>query len=133
MSNLARANLLVLGLLVLHTVDHAAWQETRDLPGSSSFVGAAGFALTATSSFLALQRSPTAPEVSVAVGTLTLIGVAAIHLLPNWWGWVSDPYWDFDATFVNWLSVIALLGSAAYLIAIGLRYQRYGHVRPYYP
>ncbi|MEJ7876383.1 MAG: hypothetical protein WKF62_06955, partial [Solirubrobacterales bacterium] len=54
----------------------------------------------------------------------------AIHILPSWWGWVSDPYWDLDAGFVNWLSLVALLASALYLTAIGLRDQRSGHVTP---
>ena len=120
------------GLLFLHTVDHAVGQDTRALPGSSSLVGAAGFAITAGSAWLALQRSPIAPEVSAAVGALTVAGVLAIHVFPSWWGWVSDPYWDFDASFLTWLSLIALLASALYLTAIGLRYQRYRHVKPYY-
>ena len=132
MSNLAKANLLVLGLLVLHTIDHAAVQPARDLPGSSSLVGAIGFALTAGSAWLALRRSPLAPEVSAVVGALTAVGIVAIHLLPEWWTWVSDPYWDFDASFVSWLSLIALLASSIYLTALGLRYQRYRHVKPQY-
>jgi len=131
-SSLSKANLIVFGLLFLHTVDHAVGQDTRALPGSSSLVGAAGFAITAGSAWLALQRSPIAPEVSAAVGALTVAGVLAIHVLPSWWGWVSDPYWDFDANFLSWLSLIALLTSAIYLTAIGLRYQRYRHVKPYY-
>lgn len=132
MSNLTKANLLVLGLLVLHTIDHAASQPARDLPGSSSLVGAIGFGLTAGSTWLALQRSPLAPEVSAVVGALTATGIIVIHLLPSWWTWVSDPYWDFDASFVSWLSLIALLGASLYLTVLGVRYQRYRHVKPYY-
>ena len=132
MSSPSKANLIVLSLLVVHTVDHAAGQEARALPGSSSLVGVAGFAIIAGSAWLALNRSSIAPEVSAAVGALTVAGIVAIHILPSWWGWVSDPYWDFDAGFLNWLSLIALLASALYLTAIGLRYQRYRHVRPHY-
>jgi hypothetical protein len=132
LSTLTKANLIVLGLLVLHTIDHAAVQDARQLPGSSSLVGAIGFALTAGSTWLALQRSPLAPEVSAVVGALTSVGIIAVHLIPSWWTWVSDPYWDFDAGFVSWLSLIALLASSLYLTALGLRYQRYRHVKPYY-
>lgn len=132
LSSLTKANLLVLGLLVLHTVDHAVAQESRALPGSSSLVGVTGFAITAVSSWLAIQRSPIAPEASTVVGFLTVAGVVGVHILPSWWTWVSDPYWDFSATFVNWLSLIALVGSAVYLTAVGLRYQRLRHVKPYY-
>ena len=132
LSSLTKANLLVLSLLVVHTVDHAVAQESRTLPGSSSLVAVAGFAIIAASSWLAIQRSSIAPETSVVVGSLTVAGVVGIHVLPSWWPWVADPYWDFSATFVNWLSLIALVGSAVYLTAIGLRYQRYRHVKPYY-
>jgi hypothetical protein len=132
LSPLVKANLLVLGLLVLHTVDHAVGQPSRELPGSSSLVGAIGFALIAGSSWLALQRSPRAPEASALVGMLTAGGIIAVHLLPSWWGWVSDPYWDFDASFLSWLSLIALLASSLYLAAIGLRDQRLRPVKPSY-
>ncbi len=132
MSTLAKANLLVLALLVIHTIDHAVAQESRALPGSSNLVGVAGFVLTAASSWLALHRSTIAPEVSAVVGALTTIGVVTIHLVPSWWGWVSDPFWDFDASFLNWLGLIALLASAVYLTVVGLRRERYRHVEPHY-
>lgn len=132
LSNLTKANLLVLGLLVVHTIDHGAGQPARDLPGSANLAGAVGFALIAGSTWLALQRSPLAPEVSAVVGLLTATGIVVIHLMPSWWTWVSDPYWDFDASFASWLSLIALLAAAVYLAALGMRYQRYRHVKPYY-
>ncbi|MDQ3758861.1 MAG: hypothetical protein M3331_02805 [Actinomycetota bacterium] len=128
MSTLAKANLLVLGLLVLHTVDHAIGQPSRALPGSSSLVGVAGFTITAASAWLALNRSPIAPQASAVVGALTAMGVIAVHLLPTWWTWVSDPYWGFDASFVSWLSLLTLLASAACLTAMGRRYE--GKYRP---
>lgn len=131
MSALAKANLVLLGLLVLHTVDHAVGQPARDLPGSSSLVGAIGFALVAGSAWVALQRSPRAPEAAAMVGALTTAGVVAIHLVPAWWEWVSDPYWDFEASFLSWLSLIALIASALYLTALGLRNLRYPHPKPH--
>ena len=132
LSSLTKANLLVLALLIFHTIDHATGQPTRDLPGSSSLVGALGFAITAGSTWLAIQRSPLAPEVSAAVGALTAFGIIVVHLAPSWWTWVSDPYWDFEASFLSWLSLIALFASALYLTAVGVRYQRFRHVEPYY-
>jgi hypothetical protein len=132
LSSLTRANLLLLGLLFVHTLDHGVGQTARELPGSSSLVGAAGFALTAGSTWIALRRMPIAPEVSTAVGAITAVGVAAVHLMPNWWGWVSDPYWSFDPGFASWLSLLALLAGAVYLTALGMRYGRYRHVRSAY-
>lgn len=131
-SSLTKVNLAVLGLLVLHTVDHAVGQPARDMPGSTSLVGVLGFVILATSTLLALRRSPLAPEVSAVVGATTAAGLIAVHFLPNWWGWVSDPYWDFDASFLSWLSLIVLFGASLYLAAIGLRDQRAQHVRPQY-
>lgn len=132
LSSLTKVNLAVLALLVVHTVDHGLGQPARDLPGSTSLVGLLGFVILATSALLALKRSPLAPEASAAAGATTGAGLVAVHLLPNWWGWVSDPYWDFEASFVSWLSLIVLFGAAVYLTTTGLRYQRYRHVRPYY-
>lgn len=113
------ANLAVLALLVLHTVDHAIDQPARGLPGSSSLVGIAGFIIVSGSCLLALRRSPHAPLVSALVGAATAVGVIAVHLLPSWWDWVSDPFWAFDPGAVSWLSLLALLAAALYLAAAG--------------
>ena len=122
----------MLGLLVLHTVDHAVGQPARELPGSSSIVGAIGFTIVAVSALLSLRRSSLAPDAAALTGVLTATGLVAVHLLPSWWTWVSDPYWDFDMGFVSWLSLIALLVSSVYLTAVGLRdQQRLRHVKPY--
>ncbi len=50
---------------------------------------------------------------------MTAIGVVAIHLLPYWWGFVSDPFWDFHANALSWLIVLATLGAALAVAAIG--------------
>jgi hypothetical protein len=93
-------------------------------------VGAIGFVMVAGSAWLAIHRSPHAPQVSAAVGLLTAAGIVAIHLLPSWWAWVSDPYWDFDVSFASWVSLIALLASSLLLAALGLRSERSGRARP---
>lgn len=125
MPSLRKANLTLLALLVIHTVDHATGQEPRDLPGSSSLVGALGFAIVGASAWIAIQRSHLAAAVSLAVGALTAAGVFMIHLVPSWWGWLSDPYWDFDASAASWISLLALLAGALYLAYAGYRRVRY--------
>lgn len=132
MSPLSKANLAVLALLVIHTLDHGLNQPTRTLPGSTDIVGAAGFALLAAACVLALQRSPAAPAFTAGAGALTAFGVVVVHLLPNWWSWVSDPYWDFNANLLSWLSLIVLLGGSVYMCTSGLRYMRRRDVRPIY-
>jgi hypothetical protein len=120
-SRLLRANLLVLALLVAHVLDHSLNQPSRDLPASSGFVGIAGFLLVAASTQLAVRRNRHAAVAAAAAGTLTAIGVIAVHLLPRWWGFVSDPFWDFDANALSWVILIALLGAALLLAAEGFR------------
>ncbi len=128
MPSLRSANLALLALLVIHTLDHAVAQDPRELPGSSSLVGALGFAITGASAFLAVQRSWLAPAVSLAVGVMTTVGVFAIHLMPSWSSWISDSYWDFDASAGSWVSLLALLAAALYLTYAGYRHVRHARL-----
>lgn len=107
MTVLARLNLLVFATLIAHTVDHAVNQPTRDLPATGTLVGVTGFILLAASSVLALRRSPAAPLASLIAGTLTALGIVAVHLAPTWWNVVSDPFWDFNADALSWILLIA--------------------------
>lgn len=120
MSPLARANLLLLALLTAHTLDHGLNQPDRTQPGSAEFVGIAGLVIVAASCVLALRRSPLAPPISAAVGAATAFGVLAIHLVPQWSGFISDPYWDFSADALSWLSLLALLSGASWLAWVGV-------------
>ena len=119
MSRLARANLILFALLVAHTLDHALNQPSRNLPASASFIGITGFLLAAASTTLAVRRSPLAPSASLFAGSITALGVVAVHLLPSWWGFVSDPFWDFHANALSWLILLALLGASLVVAALG--------------
>ena len=121
MSKLARANLLVLGLLILHVVDHGANQPTRDLPGSSSLVGAAGFIVIAGSSLLAIRRSDLAAPASLFAAIATIFGFVAVHLLPNWWSWVSDPFWSFHPNALSWILLATPMLASLYLAFVAAR------------
>jgi len=121
MSRLARINLLLLALLVAHTVDHGVNQPARDLPASGTVIAVIGFFLLAASSVLALRRSPLAPAAAIVAGLGTALGLVAVHLLPGWWGLVSDPYWDFGANAVTWALALAPLLVGLWLAAAGAR------------
>ncbi|CAN5556044.1 hypothetical protein BH10ACT11_BH10ACT11_16640 [soil metagenome] len=121
MSKLARANLLVLGLLVLHIVDHGANQPMRTMPGSSTLVGVGGFVLVAASSVLAIRRNELAPMVSLFTGFATIFGFVVVHLLPNWWSWVSDPFWSFSPNALSWILLAAPILASAYLAVVASR------------
>ena len=119
MSRLARANLVLFALLIAHALDHSLNQPSRDLPTTAGLFGIAGFILVAGSTTLALRRSPLAPAVSLYAGAVTALAVVAIHLLPYWWGFISDPFWDFHANALSWLIVLATLAAALAVAAIG--------------
>jgi hypothetical protein len=121
MTRLAQLNLLVFVLLVGHVVDHSVNQPTRDLPVTGGLFGIAGFVLVAASATIALKRSPWAPAVSLYAGAMTAIGFVAIHLLPQWSGAISDPYWDFDANALSWVLLLAPLAASLALVAAAAR------------
>lgn len=120
-TRLARANLLVLVLLAAHTLDHAVNQPQRSLPATGGVVGVVGFVILAISATLALRRSPLAPAASALAGSLTALGFVAIHLLPQWSGAISDPYWDFSANALSWVLLLAPLAAALALAAVAAR------------
>ena len=70
---------------------------------------------------LSLRRSALAPAAALATGAATIAGIVAVHLLPGWWGFVSDPYWDFAATGLSWLLAAAPLVAGVLLAAQGAR------------
>lgn len=114
MSALARLNLVVMATLVAHTLDHAANQPARDVPASAGVIGVAGLVIVAVSAVLAIRRSPAAPVAALFAGGITALGIVAVHLLPHWWGFVSDPYWDFGANALSWaLALVPLLAGVA--------------------
>ena len=121
MTTLARINLLLVALLVAHTLDHGLNQPARAVPASGTAIALFGFVVLATSAVLAVRRSPLAPAAAVIAGLATAFGILAIHLLPDWWGFVSDPYWDFDANALSWVLALAPLLAGIWLAAAGAR------------
>ena len=119
MGRLAHLNLLVLALLVAHTLDHALNQPARPGPESGTVIGVLGFVIVAGSSLLAIRRSPNAPAAAVVAGSATALGILAVHLMPAWWGFVSDPYWDFDANAPSWTLALAPLAAGVVLAVAG--------------
>jgi hypothetical protein len=121
MTNLAKANLVLFGLLIAHLVDHAVNQPSRDLPATGSAVAVIGFAIVAASAVLAIRRSPLAAPAAVVAGIGSALGFTAIHLLPEWSEPISDPYWDFAANAISWTLVIAPIVASLALAVLGLR------------
>ncbi len=130
MTALAKLNLLLFGLLIAHVVDHGVNQPTRDLPPTGTAVAVIGFAIVAASTVLAIRRSPLAAPAAFVAGAGTLLGFAAIHLVPDWSEPISDPYWDFAANALSWTLVIAPIVVSLGLAALGLRAVRRREAKP---
>jgi hypothetical protein len=121
MTKLAKANLLLFGLLIAHLLDHAFNQPSRTLPATGSAVAVIGFVVVAASTVLAVRRSPLAADAAVVAGIGSAVGFAAIHLIPEWSEPISDPYWDFSANALSWVLVIAPIVASLVLAGLGLR------------
>jgi hypothetical protein len=116
---LARASLIYLVLTVVHAADHA--RQGRDLATEVSTVGLLGLFTSVVLLVLALRRHEQAPTLAVLLGGGAFLGFAAVHLLPHWSAF-SDPYADFDLDALSWVLVVLPMLSAAYLLAVGLRF-----------
>lgn len=112
-SPLLRAELLLFGLLILHTVDHAVNQPARELPAGSGLVGIAGFVLVAVAILFALRGGRLAAPVGLLAGAGTVFGFGVVHL-PGV-GPLADPYFDFDANAISWILALTPIAVAAWV------------------
>lgn len=117
---IARAGLVLMGLLALHIVDHAAVQPSREVPALGGLVGLAGFTVIAISVILAVREHPRAAEFAVFAGLSTVAGFIVVHLVPDFHP-LADPYWDFDAGLFTWAAIVAPMVMGAVLAAAGFR------------
>ena len=63
---------------------------------------------------------PSGPFVAATVGLSLAAGVSAVHLLPSW-GWLSDSLPAGDVDVITWVAVLAEIGGAALVGAVGLQ------------
>lgn len=114
---MTRANLILFGLLIIHTLDHAFNQPSRELPASAGYIGVAGFILAATSTVMCLRRYPHAAAISFFAGISTALGVFAVHVAPHWSS-ISDPYANFDPNILSWTLMFAPLVAGVWLAMV---------------
>ena len=115
-SPLLRAELILFGLLILHTLDHAVNQPARELPAGSGLVGLAGFAIVAVAIVFALAAGRLATPIGLLAGAGTVIGFAVVHIPGS--GPLADPYFDFDANALTWILALAPIAAAAWVATI---------------
>ena len=125
MAVLARVSAVLLGLLVVHVLDHT-FRQDRTTPSELGVVGTLGLVAVIVVLAAALMRRREAPALAVLVGGATAVGFVVVHLLPRW-SLLSDPYPELHLDALSWASMLASLLAGAALAAAGVR-QR-GRVR----
>lgn len=122
MSTLVRANLALLALLVVHSLDHAFNQPARSIDGAIGMFALIGFGLVIAAIALARKGHRFAPAVSVAGGVSNAAGFAIIHLTPQR-NWLSDPYSAFNPNVLSWMTLAApmVVGLLVAVLAIRAR------------
>jgi hypothetical protein len=116
------ANLVLVTLLVVHSLDHVL-RQSDPVPGGTAVAGLAGLGAAVVCLVLAVAGSRWAPAATALVGLATPIGFVAIHVLPEW-SVFSQPYADIEVDALSWLGMLVPAVAAAGVGAIGLRAAR---------
>ena len=117
-AELVAANLLLLALLVVHTLDHT-WRQTAEVPAEAALAGAVGFVAAGLALLLALVGNRWAAAATGFVGLATAAGFVAIHVFPEW-SVFSQPYSDIDVDGLSWTAMLVPALAAAGVGALGL-------------
>ncbi len=118
-ATLRAANLALIGLLVVHTLDHVL-RQSAPVPAAAAAAAAAGFVAAGAALALSQARSRWAPVATALVGLATAIGFVAVHLLPEWSAF-SQPYADIDVDALSWIGMLVPAAAAAGIGTLGLR------------
>ena len=117
---LQTAALVYLLGLALHTADHLR----RGIDAVTNHVFWAGNVSTAlglAAVGLIVTRHRLAPTAAVAFGFPIAIGVAAVHLLPEWSTALSDSFIDQSMSWMSWTVVAIEIAGALATGIVGLR------------
>lgn len=106
---------MLLGLLVVHALDHSL-RQSAPVPAGASTLGTLGFLAAGTTLLLALIGSRWAWPLTALVAFGTFVGFLAVHVAPDW-GPFSQPYADIPVDALSW---VAMLVPAAVALGVGL-------------
>ncbi len=106
---------MLLGLLIVHALDHSV-RQSAPVPTEASTLGTLGFVVTGAALVLAIFGSRWAWPLTALVAFGTFIGFIAVHLLPDW-GPFSQPYADIPVDALSW---VAMLVPAAVAFGVGV-------------
>ena len=116
--------------LVLHTADHVRRGLDTVTP-AVLWAGNISTAIGLVTVVLVLSRHRLAPLAAAVTGVPIALGVAAVHLLPNW-GALSDPFVGGAAagvTIWSWTVVLVEIAGALMLGLAGALALRTAHAR----
>jgi hypothetical protein len=125
MRRLLIANAVLAALLLVHIADHALRQPAEEqLGAAASLPGLLGTVAVFVSLAVVALRRPWARALAGAVGVLTALGFAAVHLAPRW-SMFSDPYADRALDAGSWIGMLVSL-AAGVVLALMARTARSG-------
>lgn len=116
---LIAANLMLVALLIVHTLDHVLRQEAA-VPAEAAVAGTVGLGAALAALGLSLAGSRPAAPVTALVGLATAAGFVAVHVLPDWSAF-SQPYADIPVDALSWAGMIVTALAAAGVGAVGWR------------
>jgi hypothetical protein len=108
---------VLLGLTILHDLDHV--RQGRALGTELWGVGTVALISTVIVFILAARGSRWSKLAGLVVGLGTIIGVAAVHVVPSWW-FLSDSYGEAGVDALSWAVIIAMMLVGAWLTATAL-------------
>lgn len=120
---LVGANLMLVSLLVIHSLDHAL-RQSATVPAPGAVLGLSGLAFAVVVLGLSLAGNRFAALGTAVAGLGTAVGFAAVHLLPDW-GPFSQPYADIPVDAVSWAGMLVPLVGAALAGLVGVRALRH--------
>ena len=123
---LRSAALLFAAGLLIHVADHLR-RGMDVLTSEVVWAGNVSTLLVVATIALALAGYRLAPLIAVAVGFSQALGVAAVHLLPNW-GAFSDSLPDGGVDALSWVAVLAEIVGAVVFGAVGVYILRRGRL-----
>lgn len=113
--------------LLVHGADHLR----RGMDATSALVNALGtlqllFAMLVV--FLVFRRHSAAPPAAVIVGFASAVGFTVVHLLPDWFGPLSDSFVDAPAranvTAFSWFAALFEIAADLAVAVAGVRVLR---------
>ncbi len=115
---LGAANLALVALLVVHTLDHTL-RQTATVPAETATAATVGFVAAGAALLLSLAGSRRAAALTALVGFGTAAGFVAVHVFPEW-SVFSQPYADIDVDGLSWVAMLVPALAAAGVGALGL-------------